>query len=196
MRLKTLGLYGGCRLTCYNGIFITWWIFLTECWCNGLLKCVLSHINKYFVVTGTLEIPPWLPVFVVSCFVLCSLACQRGQSCTLITIPRVCLLLFFCGRKTCWSRPPPPPPTHTHTLAQRPSSGLARPATNCKTFPLGKNPAYATGYNSDHQNCLNRSYKFHNLYSKDKGNIVLTLWHIYSPALELPRSYISSNKFL
>ena len=30
--------------------FITWWIFLTECWCNGLLNCVPFTYTKIFWV--------------------------------------------------------------------------------------------------------------------------------------------------
>ena len=34
--------------------FITWWIFLTESWCNGLLICVPFTDQKLFSGTGTL----------------------------------------------------------------------------------------------------------------------------------------------
>ena len=31
--------------------FITWWIFLTECWCNGLLNCVpFTYQTIFFLV--------------------------------------------------------------------------------------------------------------------------------------------------
>ena len=30
--------------------FITWWIFYSECWCNGLLKCVPFTCQRYFGV--------------------------------------------------------------------------------------------------------------------------------------------------
>ena len=38
-----------------NYYFIKWWTFYSECWCNGLLKCVPFTYQKSFLGTDTLQ---------------------------------------------------------------------------------------------------------------------------------------------
>ena len=90
----------------------------------------------------------------------CSLACQRGWSCTRILVWEN-ETTFLRTKKGVGPPPPPPPPPLLSDFFRAGAGVASRPADNCKTPPL-RNPAYI-------RHCLA-------VISKLSGAIQCVLW--------------------